>query len=195
MALPRDDQPVTYPSVLTTLAKDHEGNWRQAAHAEVVRATGTPVERSSFGGAPAAQAFGAVYAAAATEYTATLRGIQDDLVTVAQNLALAAEEMRSRDENAGDAFVALLARWTNPSGFESNRQQEQAKDTEEVVEGSATLGQLDQPGSGDAGSADGGSEQANGLMTDRATDADPADDDTGASPVMETAPTAAGPGA
>ena len=53
----------------------------------------------------------------ATEYTETLRGIQDDLVTAAQNLALAAAEMRSRDENAGDAFVALLARWTDPAGL------------------------------------------------------------------------------
>ena len=51
--------------------------------------------------------------------------------------------MRSRDENAGDAFVALLARWTDPAGFESVRLQEQAKGTDEVVEGSATVTALD----------------------------------------------------
>ena len=143
MGLPWEDQPVRYPSVLATLAKDHETNWREAAHAEVVRARDALADRSTFGGPPAARAFGTVYAAAATEYTETLRGIQDDLVTAAQNLALAAAEMRSRDENAGDAFVALLARWTDPAGFESVRLQEQAKGTDEVVQGSATVTALD----------------------------------------------------
>lgn len=143
MALPPEDQPLRYPPILTTLAKDHESNWREAAHAEVVRARDALADRSTFGGTPAAKAFGTVYAAAATEYTETLKGIQDDLVTAAQNLALAAAEMRSRDENAGDAFVALLARWTDPAGFESVRLQEQAKGTDEVVEGSATVTALD----------------------------------------------------
>ena len=143
MALPPEDRPVAYPPILTTLAKDHESNWREAAHAEVVRARDALADRSTFGGTPAARAFGAVYAAAATEYTETLRGIQEDLVTAAQNLALAAAEMRTRDENAGDAFVALLARWTDPAGFESVRRQEEAKATDEVVEGSATVTELD----------------------------------------------------
>ena len=58
-------------------------------------------------------------------------------MTAAQNLALAAAEMRTRDENAGDAFVALLARWTDPAGFESVRRQEEVKGTDEVVQGSA----------------------------------------------------------
>ena len=143
MGLPPEDQPLRYPPILTTLAKDHETNWRDAAHAEVVRARDALADRSTFGGTPAARAFGTVYAAAATEYTETLKGIQDDLVTAAQNLALAAAEMRSRDENAGDAFVALLARWTDPAGFESVRLQEQAKGTDEVVEGTATVTALE----------------------------------------------------
>ncbi len=143
MALPPEDRPVAYPPILTTLAKDHESNWREAAHAEVVRARDALADRSTFGGTPAARAFGAVYVAAATEYTETLRGIQDDLVTAAQNLALAAAEMRTRDENAGDAFVALLARWTDPAGFESVRRQEEAKTTDEVVQGSAAVTELD----------------------------------------------------
>jgi len=143
VGLPPEDQPLRYPPILTTLARDHETNWREAAHAEVVRARDGLANRSTFGGTPAALAFGTVYAAAATEYTETLRGIRDDLVTAAQNLALAAAEMRSRDENAGDAFVALLARWTDPAGFESVRLQEQAKGTDEVVQGSATITALE----------------------------------------------------
>jgi hypothetical protein len=143
VGLPWEDQPVRYPPVLATLAKDHETNWREAAHAEVVRARDGLADRATFGGAPAARAFASVYAAAVAEYTETLRGIQDDLVTAAQNLALAAAEMRSRDENAGDAFVALLARWTDPAGFESVRLQEQARGTDEVVAGSATVTALD----------------------------------------------------
>ena len=143
MGLPWEDQPVRYPPVLATLAKDHETNWREAAHAEVVRARDGLADRSTFGGTPAAVAFGSVYAAAVAEYTETLRGIQDDLVTAAQNLALAAAEMRTRDENAGDAFVALLARWTDPAGFESVRRQEEAKATDEVAQGSATVTALD----------------------------------------------------
>jgi hypothetical protein len=143
VGLPPEDRPVRYPPVLTTLAKNHEENWREAAHAEVVRARDGVADRSTFGGTPAARAFGSVYAAAATEYTETLRGIQHDLVTAAQNLALAAAEMRGRDENAGDAFVALLARWTDPSGFESVRLQEQSKGTDEVVQGSRTVTALD----------------------------------------------------
>jgi len=143
VGLPPEDQPLRYPPILTTLARDHETNWREAAHAEVVRARDGLANRSTFGGAPAALAFGTVYAAAATEYTETLRGIQDDLVTAAQNLALAAAEMRSRDENAGDAFVALLARWTDPAGFESVRLQEQARASDAVVDGSTTLTDLD----------------------------------------------------
>ena len=88
MGLPPEDQPLRYPPILTTLAKDHETNWREAAHAEVVRARDALADRSTFGGAPAARAFGTVYAAAATEYTETLKGIQDDLVTAARNLAI-----------------------------------------------------------------------------------------------------------
>ena len=137
------DQPLRYPPVLTTLARDHEASWRETAHAEVVRARDGLARPSTFGGTPAARTFATVYAAAATEYTETLRGIRDDVVTAAQNLALAAAEMRSRDENAGDAFVALLARWTDPAGFESVRLQEQAKHTDEVAEGSATVTALD----------------------------------------------------
>ena len=38
MGLPPEDQPLRYPPILTTLARDHETNWREAAHAEVVRA-------------------------------------------------------------------------------------------------------------------------------------------------------------
>jgi hypothetical protein len=143
VGLPWEDQPVRYPPVLATLAKDHETNWREAAHAEVVRARDGLADRATFGGTPAARAFASVYAAAVAEYTETLRGIQDDLVTAAQNLALAAAEMRSRDENAGDAFVALLARWTDPAGFESVRRQEEVKGTDEVVQGSATVTALD----------------------------------------------------
>jgi hypothetical protein len=143
VGLPYEDRPVAYPPVLTTLAKDHETNWREAAHAEVVRARDALADRSTFSGPPAARAFGSVYAAAATEYTETLRGIQDDLVTAAQNLALAAAEMRGRDENAGDAFVRLLARWTDPAGFESVRRREESKGSETVVEGSSTLNDLD----------------------------------------------------
>lgn len=143
MGRPSDDRPVVYPPILTTLAKDHESNWREAAHAEVVRARDALADRSTFAGPPAARAFGTVYAAAAAEYTETLRGIQEDLVTAARNLAVAAEEMRRRDENAGDAFVSLLARWTDPAGFESVRRQEEARQTEEVAQGSAAVTQLD----------------------------------------------------
>ncbi len=143
MALPPEDQPVRYPPILATLAKDHESTWRDAAHAEVLRARDGLADHATFGGAPAARAFATVYTAAVTEYTETLRGIQDDLVTAARNLALAAAEMRTRDENAGDAFVTLLARWTDPAGFESVRRQEEAKDTDAVVQGSEAVTDLD----------------------------------------------------
>jgi hypothetical protein len=39
--------------------------------------------------------------------------------------------------------VALLARWTDPAGFESVRLQEQARGTDAVVAGSATVTALD----------------------------------------------------
>ena len=138
MGHPWDDRPVTYPPVLTTLGRDHESSWREAAHAEVVRARDALADHSTFAGPPAARDFGAVYAQAAEEYTETLCGIQDDLVTAAQNLALAAAEMRARDENAGDAFVALLARWTDPSGFESNRRHDEASQGHQMVGGGDT---------------------------------------------------------
>ena len=50
MGLPPGDQPLRYPPILTTLAKDHETNWREAAHAEVVRARDGLADRSTFGG-------------------------------------------------------------------------------------------------------------------------------------------------
>ena len=64
-------------------------------------------------------------------------------MTAAQNLATAAEEMRGRDENAGAAFVTLLARWTDPSGFESQQRQEEARESEESQEGATTLAGLE----------------------------------------------------
>ena len=52
MGLPWEDQPVRYPPVLATLAKDHETNWREAAHAEVVRARDGLADRSTLRGYP-----------------------------------------------------------------------------------------------------------------------------------------------
>lgn len=150
MGRPLDDGPpssttVTYPPVLAVLAKDHETQWSEKAADQVSRAVNSPADQATFGPNPTAAKFAAVYEAALTEYTATLRGIRADLVTAAQNLALAADEMRSRDEHAGQAFVTLLARWATPDGFESQQRQEEARATDEVVAGAATLADLTGP--------------------------------------------------
>ncbi len=167
MGDPEDPRPIQYPSVLSILGKDHEQQWREKAHDQVARADNSLADTATFGGTPGAQKFAAVYAAALTEYTATLRGAQADLVTAAQNLATAAEEMRGRDENAGAAFVTLLARWTDPSGFESQQRQEEARESQESQQGATTLAGLE------------------------AEDAAPTG--TGPSPTMATGPTGAGP--
>ena len=58
--------------------------------------------------------------------------------------------MRSRDENAGEAFVTLLARWATPEGFESHQRQEEARESDEVVAGAATMADLTAPSEPDA---------------------------------------------
>jgi len=157
MGRPSDDQPtpvpspsttVSYPPVLAVLARDHETQWSEKAGDQVSRAVNSLADGATFGPNPTAQRFAAVYEAALTEYTATLRGIRADLVTAAQNLALAADEMRSRDEHAGQAFVTLLARWTTPDGFESHQRQEEARDSDEVVAGAATMAEITGPEAG-----------------------------------------------
>ncbi len=187
MGDPDDPRPIQYPSVLSILGKDHEQQWREKAHEQVTRADNSLAEKTTFGGTQGAQKFAAVYAAALTEYTATLRGAQADLVTAAQNLATAAEEMRGRDENAGAAFVTLLARWTDPSGFESQQRQEEARESEESQEGATTLADLEAEEAAPAGA---------GPSTDMGTDPAPTDPGTspgngggGPSPTMATGPT------
>lgn len=138
----RDDGQISYPSVLSILGRDHEQSWREKAHEQVARADNTLAERSTFGGSAAAQTFASVYGAALAEYTATLRGARADLVTAAENLARAAEEMRNHDENAGAAFVTLLGRWAAPEGFQSTRNQEQARETEASQQGATTMAGL-----------------------------------------------------
>lgn len=152
MGFPEGDGPhpgpsttVTYPPVLSVLARDHETEWSEKAGDQVSRAVNSMADSATFGPNPTAAKFAAVYEAAQTEYTATLRGMRSDLVTAAQNLALAAEEMRSRDENAGQAFVTLLARWTTPDGFESQQRQVESRASEEVVAGAATMADLQAP--------------------------------------------------
>ena len=152
MGFPEGDGPtpgpsstVTYPPVLSVLARDHETQWGETAGDQVTRAVNSLANQSTFGPNPTAQKFAAVYEAAKTEYTATLRGIRTDLQTAAQNLALAAQEMRDRDENAGAAFVTLLSRWTDPQGFDSTQQQEQSRTSDEVVAGAATMADIQAP--------------------------------------------------
>jgi hypothetical protein len=149
MAHPADDGPspapsstVTYPPVLAVLARDHEAEWSEKAGDQVARAVGSPADAHTFGPNPSARRFAAVYDAARTEYTATLRGIRADLETAARNLALAAAEMRDRDEHAGEAFVSLLARWTTAEGFESHRRQEESRGSDTVAAGAATMAHL-----------------------------------------------------
>ncbi|WP_377643584.1 hypothetical protein [Oryzobacter terrae] len=190
MGAPDDPRPIQYPSVLSILGKDHEQQWREKAHEQVSRANNSLAEKATFGGTPGAQKFAAVYAAALTEYTATLRGAQADLVTAAQNLATAAEEMRSRDENAGAAFVTLLARWTDPSGFESQQRQEEARESEESQEGATTLAGLE----ADDASAPAGTGPSPDMGTDPAPDSggpvpDSGGPASGPSPTMATGPT------
>lgn len=147
---------VSYPAVLAVLAKDHETEWSEKAGDQVSRAVNSLAEPATFGPNPTAKQFAAVYEAARTEYTATLRGIRSDLETAARNLALAAEEMRSRDENAGAAFVTLLARWTTPEGFESHQRQGESRDSDEVVAGAATMADLqahEEPAATDPGTS------------------------------------------
>ena len=151
----RDDGTISYPSVLSILGRDHEQTWREKAHDQVARVNNTMAERSTFGGSAAAQTFASVYGAALAEYTATLRGAQADLVTAAENLARAAEEMRNHDEDAGAAFVTLLGRWADPEGFQSSRNQEQARDSVESQEGATAMAAL-APEGAPTGTGDGG---------------------------------------
>ena len=199
MGDPDDPRPIQYPSVLSILGKDHEQQWREKAHEQVSRANNSLADKATFGGTPGAQKFAAVYAAALTEYTATLRGAQADLVTAAQNLATAAEEMRSRDENAGAAFVTLLARWTDPSGFESQQRQEEARESEESQEGATTLAGLeaeDAAPTGDAPSpdmaTDPGAGNSNGDGNGNGGNGS-GGSDAGPSPTMATGPSGGGP--
>ena len=150
MGHPVDDGPapsttVTYPPVLSVLARDHRSQWQEKAGDQVSRVRSSLAEHATFGPNPTAARFASVYDAARAEYAATLEGIRADLLTAADNLARAAEEMRSRDENAGEAFVGLLARWATPEGFESHRRQEEAERSDEVVAGAATMADLTDP--------------------------------------------------
>ncbi len=142
MGLPDEDRPIRYPSVLSVLGREHREQWTEKAGDGVTRVGNSLAERSTFGGTPAAQTFASVYEAARTEYEAVLKGAREDLQTAAENLALAAQEMRSRDENAGAAFVTLLSRWTDPSGFESTARQEQARESEQGQQGATTMAGL-----------------------------------------------------
>ena len=150
MGHPADDGPapsttVTYPPVLSVLARDHRSEWQEKADDQVSRVDNSLAEHATFGPNPTAEKFASVYDAARAEYAATLKGIRADLLTAADNLARAAEEMRSRDEDAGEAFVTLLARWATPEGFESHQRQEQARESDEVVAGAATMADITAP--------------------------------------------------
>ena len=180
MVRPDGDYPISYPPLLSVLGKDREQQWREKAHEQVTRATNSLADRDTFGGTPAARKFASVYTAALTEYTAALKGAQDDLVTAAENLARAAEEIRSRDEDAGAAFVSLLARWTDPEGFESNRRQEEARGSDAAQEGATTMAGLTEddtrgqgpgqhgdgtgPGGADGGQPSGGAADPSATM-------------------------------
>ena len=150
MGHPVDDGPapsttVTYPPVLSVLARDHRSQWQEKAGDQVSRVRGSLAEHATFGPNPTAARFASVYEAARAEYADTVNGIRADLLSAADNLARPADEMRRRDENAGEAFVGLLARWATPEGFESHRRQEEAEQSDEVVAGAATMADLDAP--------------------------------------------------
>lgn len=172
MGFPDEDRPISYPPVLAVLGRDHEQTWREKAHEQVTRADNSLADKATFGGLPAAQTFATVYAAAVAEYTATLRGAQADLVTAAENLARAAEEMRNRDEDAGAAFVTLLGRWTDPEGFQSNQNREEAREGEQAQQGATTMA---------------------GLTADDGQGGGPQGGEDGTSPVVATEPTGPAP--
>lgn len=144
MGIPREDQPVTYPPVLSTLGKDHESNWRESTHTELNRIEHGMTDLDTFGDIPAAQAFGRVYMAAQRTYEATLRGIQEDLVAAGEAMSVAAAEMRRRDDDAGSSFAVLNARWSDEGGFSSSRRHDEATATEEVREGGRELVRIEQ---------------------------------------------------
>lgn len=163
MAYPSEDQPVRYPSVLSTLGKDHETNWRDTTHTELNRIKNGMADADTFGEIPAARAFGRVYVAAQRTYEATMAGIQEDLVAAGEALAKAGAEMRRRDEDAGSSFATLNARWSTDAGFNSSQRHDEATETEEVREGGRELVRIDeeaadatadQPASADVDTAD-----------------------------------------
>ncbi len=172
MGIPREDQPYTYPSVLSTLGKDHETNWRDSTHTELNRIKYGLTDADTFGDIPAARAFGRVYVAAQRTYAATLGGIQEDLVAAGEALAGAAAEMRRRDDDAGSSFAVLNARWSDDGGFSSSRRHDEAADTEEVRDGGRELVRIEE---GNAGTAE---DQPTGQDVDTGTDTT----DPGASP-------------
>ncbi|WP_392545084.1 hypothetical protein [Oryzobacter telluris] len=189
MGLPDEDRPIRYPSVLSVLGREHREQWTEKAGDGVTRVDNSLAERSTFGGTPAAQKFASVYEAARTEYEAVLKGAREDLRIAAENLALAAQEMRSRDENAGAAFVTLLSRWTDPNGFESTQRQEEARGTEQGQQGATTMADLtedDQPPAGDRPDPSGGPVTGPGAGPGSSPGAEPA-------PTMATGPTGTGP--
>ena len=166
MAIPEDDR-IVYPPVLTTLGKDHEQNWREATHTELKRVRDSLASRSTFGDIPAAQSFAAVYAAAQVTYEATLRGIQDDLVAAGEALARAGEQMRARDENAGDSFRGLMSRWSSEDGFSSTQRRDEAMTDQQVREGAAEKVRLES----ETGTPEPGTDPTVATTTGPATDA------------------------
>ncbi|MGL5817862.1 MAG: hypothetical protein ACRCYR_09890 [Phycicoccus sp.] len=150
MAVPDDQLEVSYPTVLETLGRDHEGAWREATDHALTRVRRIPADGDSFGPIPAARQFGRVYQAAATTYEATLAGIGRDLQDAAGALAAAAREMSRLDEDAGSGFTALLARWGDPDGFENVRAHDRAAASDEVREDAMALDDLDGDGVVDA---------------------------------------------
>ena len=113
MVRPDGDYPISYPPLLSVLGKDREQQWREKAHEQVTRATNSLADRDTFGGTPAARKFASVYTAALTEYTAALKGAQDDLVTAAELRKTATaqlEEIQKRLSQLPAELAALKAR-------------------------------------------------------------------------------------
>ena len=79
MGHPSDDGPapsstVTYPPVLSVLARDHRSVWQEKAGDQVSRVRHSLAEPATFGPNPTAARFASVYDAARAEYARHPRG-------------------------------------------------------------------------------------------------------------------------